>query len=263
MGMSDLCAFRRERVHVHRRLLSRHPEVILADDVVAVEHATRHVAGHRHRDALGDTRPDHVPGRGTTQVVEQLVGDPGSLAGGGPSLAEISHGLTVSVEHQRGDSDVAVLLEQPGLPAMVNQLGEITFQHDGAPSAGFGRFGSEPNRSGVPVHVSPLIEAPRHEDPASADRFIALRDGQQEALAELQSTESRANAVPPVLRPSFLPQLKQARQKYVDSQLKILDFLDERDRGIVARLQEEIGRFKRELEGRQKSRDELKKLLSE
>ena len=49
----------------------------------------------------------------------------------------------------------------------------------------------------------------------------------------------------------------------VDSQLRILDFLDECDRGIVARLQEEIGRFNRELEGRQASRDELKKLLSE
>jgi hypothetical protein len=108
-----------------------------------------------------------------------------------------------------------------------------------------------------------FIEALRREDPVSADRFIVLRDAQQKALAELQSTESRANAVPPVLRPSFLNQLKQARQKYVDSQLKILDFLDERDRGIVARLQEEIARFNRELEGRQKSRDELKKLLSE
>ena len=43
----------------------------------------------------------------------------------------------------------------------------------------------------------------------------------------------------------------------------MLDFLDERDRAIVACLQEEIGRFNRELEGRQKSRDELKKFLSE
>jgi len=39
--------------------------------------------------------------------------------------------------------------------------------------------------------------------------------------------------------------------------------LDERDRGIAARLQEEIGWLNRELEGRQKSRDELKKLLPE
>lgn len=122
---------------------------------------------------------------------------------------------------------------------------------------------AQPDKGVGAAREEVFIEALRREDPASADRFIALRDGQQKALAELQSTESRANAVPRVLRPSFLPQLKQARQKYVDSQLKILDFLDEHDRGIVARLQEEIGRFNRELEGRQKSRDELKKLLSE
>jgi hypothetical protein len=122
---------------------------------------------------------------------------------------------------------------------------------------------AQPDKGDGAARERAFIEALRREDPASADRFIALRDARQKALADLQSTESRANAVPPVLRPSFLPQLKQARQKYVDSQLKFLDFLDEHDRGIVARLQEEIGRFNRELEGRQKSRDELKKLLSE
>jgi hypothetical protein len=122
---------------------------------------------------------------------------------------------------------------------------------------------AQPDKGDSAAREKAFIEALRLEDPASADRFIALRDAQQKALAELQSTESRANAVPPVLRPSFLPRLKQARQKYGDSQLKIFDFLDDRDRGIVARLQEEIARFNRELEGRQKSRDELKKLLSE
>lgn len=122
---------------------------------------------------------------------------------------------------------------------------------------------AQPDKGDSTARERAFIEALRREDPVSADRFIALRDAQQQALAELQSTESRANAVPPVLRPSFLPQLKQARQKYVESELKILDFLDERDRAIVARLEEEIGRFKRELEKRQKSRDELKKLLSE
>lgn len=121
---------------------------------------------------------------------------------------------------------------------------------------------AQPDKGDGAAREKAFIEALRREDPASADRFIALRDAQQKALAELQSTESRANAVPPVLRPSYLPQLKQARKNYVDSQLKILDFLDEHDRGIVARLQEEIGQFNRELEGRQKSRDELKKLLS-
>src|SRR6266508_579360 len=122
---------------------------------------------------------------------------------------------------------------------------------------------AQPDKGDGTTREKAFVEALRREDPASADRFIALRDAQQKALAELQSTESRANAVPPVLRPSFLPQLKQARQKYVESELKLLAFLDERDRAIVARLEEEIGRFKRELEKRQKSRDELKKLLSE
>ena len=122
---------------------------------------------------------------------------------------------------------------------------------------------AQPDEGDNAAREKAFIEALQRENPASAARFIALRDAQQKALAELQSTEGRANAAPPALRPSFLPQLKQARQKYVDSQLKILDFLDERDRGIVARLQEEIGRFNRELEGRQKSRDELKKLLPE
>jgi len=122
---------------------------------------------------------------------------------------------------------------------------------------------AQPDEGDGAAREKAFIEALQRENPASAARFIALRDAQQKALAELQSTEGRANAAPPALRPSFLPQLKRARQKYVDSQLKILDFLDERDRGIVARLQEEIGRFNRELEGRQKSRDELKKLLPE
>jgi hypothetical protein len=59
-----------QRIHVHRRLLSRHPKVVLADDVVAVEHAARHVAGHGHGDTLRDARANHVPGGGATQVVE-------------------------------------------------------------------------------------------------------------------------------------------------------------------------------------------------
>ena len=106
-----------------------------------------------------------------------------------------------------------------------------------------------------------FIEALRREDPASADRFIALREAEQQALAEFQRSQGRANAMPRELRASFLPQLKQAQRKYVDSQAKILDFLDERDRRIMARLQEEIARLNRALEERRRSRDELMKLL--
>lgn len=106
-----------------------------------------------------------------------------------------------------------------------------------------------------------FIEGLRSEDPASADRFIALRDAQRQAMAELRRREGQANAMPPDLRPSLLPQLKQAQRKYVDSQVKILDFLDERDRRGIARLQEDIAQVKRALEERQRSREDLKKLL--
>jgi hypothetical protein len=108
-----------------------------------------------------------------------------------------------------------------------------------------------------------FIEVLRREDPASAEKFIALRDAQQQAVAELQKAEGRANALPPALRPSALPQLKQARRKYAESQLKILDFLDERDQKVMARLQEELGQFKRSVDDRRKARDELQQLLKE
>ncbi len=106
-----------------------------------------------------------------------------------------------------------------------------------------------------------FIETLRRESPASADRFIALRDASDQAHVELRRREAQANAMPPGLRGTLLPQLKQAQRNYVDAQFKILDFLDERDRRIIATLQEDIAQFKRALEERQRSRDDLKKLL--
>src|ERR1051325_6712117 len=88
------CAFSRQRVDVHRRLLSGHAEIVLADDVVAVEHAARDVAGDGHGDALGHARAHHVPRGGAAEVVEELVRDAGRTAGGGPRLLEIADGLT-------------------------------------------------------------------------------------------------------------------------------------------------------------------------
>ena len=108
-----------------------------------------------------------------------------------------------------------------------------------------------------------FIDLLRREDPASAERFIALRDARDKALAELQHTERLAGAMPPELRASFVPQLKQARRKYVDSQIQILDFLDERDRRLIARLRGDIEQLNRDLEAHQRSRDELRKLVPE
>jgi hypothetical protein len=96
-----------------------HPNEGLAAAASANPYAARHVPGDRHRDALGHPGPDHVPGSSPPQIVEELVGNPGDLAGSRPGPAEISHGFTISMEHQRGNSDIASLLEQPGLPAAV------------------------------------------------------------------------------------------------------------------------------------------------
>jgi hypothetical protein len=106
-----------------------------------------------------------------------------------------------------------------------------------------------------------FIETLRRENPASAERFIALRDASDQALAELRRREGQINAMPTDLRGPLLPPLKQAQRKYVDAQFKILDFLDERERRIIATLQEEAAQFKRAIEERQRSREELKKLL--
>jgi hypothetical protein len=106
-----------------------------------------------------------------------------------------------------------------------------------------------------------FIETLRRENPASADRFIALREAAQQSLAELRRREAQANAMPTGLRGSLLPQLKQAQRNYVDAQFKILDFLDERDQRIIASLQEDLAQLKHALEERQRSREELKKLL--
>src|SRR5439155_587285 len=74
----------------------------------------------------------------------------------GPGLLEIPDRLTAPVEHQRSNADVAVLLKQARLPAPVNQLCEVTFQHHGTATAGLGRFGPEPDGAGFTVHVGPL-----------------------------------------------------------------------------------------------------------
>lgn len=122
---------------------------------------------------------------------------------------------------------------------------------------------AQQNRGDGAAREQEFIEALRREDPASAERFIALRDAEHQALAELRRKEDQVNAMPPGLRGSLFLQLKQAQRTYVGSQLKILDFLDERDRRNIVRLEEDIARLTRALEDRRRSREELKKLLAD
>ena len=88
--------------------------------------------------------------------MEESVRDPSRPAGRGPGLLEIADRSTAAVEHQRSNANIAVLLEKPRLPTAVNQLGQLTFEHDGAAPASLGRFRPQSKRPSVSVYVSPF-----------------------------------------------------------------------------------------------------------
>jgi hypothetical protein len=108
-----------------------------------------------------------------------------------------------------------------------------------------------------------FVETLRREDPASADRFVALRAAQMKARAEYQRAANQFNALPNDLRPAALPKIKQAERTYAEAELKILDFLDDHDRRLMKNIEADLARVKEAIEGRQKGREEIKKLLAE
>ena len=112
-------------------------------------------------------------------------------------------------------------------------------------------------------HERAFVEGLRREDPGEADRYVALRDARNQAIAEIQKVQARYSAAGPELRPVFVQQLRDAQRHYATSALALLDFLEGRERRVVARYQEEISRINRTLEERARSRTELEKLLRE
>ncbi len=106
-----------------------------------------------------------------------------------------------------------------------------------------------------------FVEALRREDPAEADRYVALSDGRAQAIAELRRVESQYSAAGPELRSVFAASLRGAQRKYAEASLALLDFFDARERRAVTRYQEEIQRIGKLLEDRQRTRTELQKLL--
>ena len=105
------------------------------------------------------------------------------------------------------------------------------------------------------------VDALRREDAAVADRYVELRDARARALADLRRAQERFNAMPPPLRAGLVAEMRRAEHAYAERSLALLDFLDARDRGAIARYEEEIGRIRRHLEDRAATRAELGKLL--
>lgn len=108
-----------------------------------------------------------------------------------------------------------------------------------------------------------FVEMLRQEDPAVAERYLALRDARTKAMAELERSQQRYNAVGAELRAVALPQLKDAQRRYAESTMALLDFLDARDRRLMETYQEQIGRIKKVVEERARTREELQRMLQE
>ncbi len=106
-----------------------------------------------------------------------------------------------------------------------------------------------------------IVDALRREDPAEADRYVALSDARAQAIADLRRVETQYHAAGPELRSAFSAPLRRAQRKFAETSLALLDFFDARERRAIARYQEEIQRINTLLEDRQRARAELQKLL--
>ena len=122
-------------------------------------------------------------------------------------------------------------------------------------------LGAAPARAQAPDRDQSFIEYLRRQDPAAADRFVALRNARDSALADMNEAVQRYNAGGAALRPVSLPALQQARRRYAEASLALLDFLDERDRSIITRLEADVERVKRSMEDRARDRAQVEKLL--
>jgi len=113
----------------------------------------------------------------------------------------------------------------------------------------------------APDEDAPFIEFLRRQSPALAERFIALRDARDAAFAELQQASARYSGGGPALRAVSLPALQQARRRYAEASLAMLDFLDARDREAIARLEADMARVNRSLEQRARDRAQIERTL--
>src|SRR5215813_1229140 len=98
--------------------------VIVAGDVVAIEDCPRSVSANRHRHCLANTRADHVPDSGSSQVVKQArrlhhdslfsindldnwlaffiefrLHQPSSSTGRRPGPSRVANGFAISMKH--------------------------------------------------------------------------------------------------------------------------------------------------------------------
>jgi len=122
-------------------------------------------------------------------------------------------------------------------------------------------LGAAPAPAQAPDPDQSFVEFLRRQDPEAADRFLALRNARDAALADMQEAAQRYAAGGAALRPVSLPALQTARRRYAETSLALLDFLDARDRGVIAKLEADVERVKRSMAERNRDRAQIEKLL--
>src|SRR5262249_23669653 len=134
-------------------------EIVLAHDVVAVEHRASLVAGDGHCDALGHAGANEVPRSGAAEVMHELRrhhhGMPLRVANGcafgieflpgeaclharrEPGLAEVDDRAAGAMEDDLGDAvRLAVLAPHgPGGPSPIDQRFDVALEGEGASAA--------------------------------------------------------------------------------------------------------------------------------
>lgn len=121
---------------------------------------------------------------------------------------------------------------------------------------------AQSERDADPERERAYVEGLRREDAAAAERYVALRDARARAVADLRKAEAQYNAAGPALQALFLRPVRDARKKYAETSLALLEFFDVRDRALIARYHDEIERIRALLDERQRTRVEIQKLLA-
>jgi hypothetical protein len=124
-----------------------------------------------------------------------------------------------------------------------------------------GVLAQAPERPADDARERQLVDALQREDPATAARYVQLRDARALAVTNLRRAEDEYQAAGAELRPVLLGQLRDAQRRYAETSLALLDFLEERNRKALAGYQQEITRLNGTLEEYRRTREELEKLL--
>ena len=166
---------KRARSHRHRRGV----QVILADDVVAVEHTARLVPHDLHDRQLVDALAEHIPSGRVPEVMEQPPGEMRRLTGGLPRPVEVLNRLAFAPGEHPGDRPAGALFQGYGLLPQPAEHGQHLGCQRNRPRLLVLRGADfQPDATGLEIHPVPC--EPEDFPPAPAIRIGEVAGSMQE-----------------------------------------------------------------------------------